>query len=112
MPSAMSSEAQEQTGFEQMSGIGPGAASDDLTPWCAVDVNLATDFTIDNTVFACGYARELFVGTGGTVIARMIGDVTDHTYKNVPSGSTLSGKFTLVRSTGNGTTALDIVARR
>lgn len=95
-----------------MSALGPSNASSDLVPSCAVDVVLTSDFTIDKTVFTAGYARELYVGTGGTVIAEMLDDATTHTYKNVASGTTISGKFVLVKSTSNGTTAADIVARR
>lgn len=90
-------------------------ASSTLVPSAGVDVVLTSDFPIDNTVFAAGScALELYIGTGGTVIAAMLDDApgVTHTYKNVPSGSTLAGKFVLVKSTGNGTTAADIIARR
>jgi len=81
-----------------------------LIPSAAVDVTLTSDFDL-TTQFAAGYARELVIGTAGHVVATMIGDSAPHTYKNQASGSVLSGKFVTVKSTGNGTTAADIVAR-
>ena len=81
-----------------------------LVPSAAVDVTLTSDFDL-TTQFAAGYARELYVGTAGTVVATMIDDSASHTYKNLANGSTLAGKFVTVKSTGNGTTASDIVAR-
>lgn len=85
--------------------------SQELVPSAAVDVTLGSDFDL-TTQFTAGYARELFVGTGGTVIAVMRGDGgTPHTYKNVANGQVLSGDFVTVKSTSNGTTAADIVAR-
>jgi hypothetical protein len=41
-----------------------------------------------------------------------MGDAADawRTYKNVPNGGTLTGRFVAIRSTNNGTTAADIVA--
>lgn len=93
-----------------MSATGP-TDYNQLVPSQAVDVNLSSDTDLTQT-FAMGYARELYVGTGGTVIATMRDDGgTTHTYKNVASGATLSGKFVTVKSTSNGTTAADIVAR-
>ena len=83
-----------------------------LIPDTAVDVTLTSDFDITATSLA--FARELYVGTGGTpVIAVMAGDGgTSHTYLNVPDGSSLYGKFVTVLSSGHGTTASNIVARR
>jgi hypothetical protein len=73
-------------------------------------VTLGSDFNVA-AQFTAGYCRELFVGVGGTVIAQLQGDAAPQTYLNVPAGTPLSGKFTLVKSTANGTTATNIIAR-
>ena len=91
--------------------VGPSAMSAELVPSTAVDVTLGSDFDL-STQFVAGWARELYVGTGGTVVAVMRGDGgTSHTYMNVPNGSSLYGDFVKVMSTSNGTTASNIVAR-
>ncbi len=99
-----------------MSGIGPLPGDPDtqheLCPTCAVDVTLGSDFDL-TAQFACKFARELYVGVGGDVVATMTDDGgTAHTYKNVPSGTTLHGLWVTVKSSANGTTATNIVARR
>lgn len=96
--------------------IGPGSednqnAQYELIPVASVDVVLTSDFNLAN-FFKCGYARRLWVGTGGNVVAQKRGDDAPHTYKNVASGSYLDGWWILVKSTSNGTTAADIVAER
>lgn len=98
-----------------MSTLGPSAsdqnAQTELCPTCSVAVNLAADFDLTQQ-FACGFARELYIGVGGTVIAQLQGDAAPQTYLNVPSGSYMHGIWTLVKSTANGTLATNIIARR
>lgn len=92
--------------------VGPSNQSSDLVPSCSVAVVLTSNFSLISS-FACGYARELYIGVGGTVVAVLLDDGgTTQTYLNVASGTTLSGKFVTVNSTGNGTTATNIIARR
>ena len=55
-----------------------------------------------------GDVRGVFVGTGGNVALRLIGDTSAVVHKNVPSGSYLPVRATYIYSTG--TTATDIVA--
>lgn len=93
--------------------LGPGnteKANQEIVPSCAVAVTLSLDFDLTSQ-FNAGYARELYVGTGGTVVATMLNDSAPQTYVNVPNGSTLAGKFVTVKSSSNGTTASNIVAR-
>ena len=52
--------------------------------------------------------KALFVGTGGTIVARGANGTGDATWKNVPSGSLLPFRAQYVRATG--TTATDILA--
>ncbi len=52
--------------------------------------------------------KALFVGTGGTVVARGVGGGVDALFKNIASGSILPLRAQYVRATG--TTAQDIVA--
>lgn len=52
--------------------------------------------------------KALYVGTGGTIVARGAGGGVDSTFRNVPSGSVLPLRALYVRATG--TTAADIVA--
>jgi hypothetical protein len=76
---------------------------------CAV--TLGSDFDV-SAGLGDTPALRLHVGTGGHVVARLMGDAADawRTYKNVPSGGSLTGRFVAIRSTSNGTTAADIVA--
>lgn len=53
-------------------------------------------------------AKALYVGTGGTVTLRCIGDSGDTSFANVPSGSILPVRARFVRAAG--TTATHIVA--
>ena len=69
-----------------------------------IAVSLASDTTFPIA------AKALYVGTGGTVVARAPNSAADVTYKNVASGQVLDGYFEIVRSTANGTTAADIIA--
>lgn len=75
-------------------------------------INLAadTDFTV-NSHGLYPFARRIFVGTGGDVVARKIRDSGYTTYK-AASGTYLDGAWAIVRSTGNGTTASNLVAEQ
>jgi hypothetical protein len=66
------------------------------------DVTLGADYTFVAKV------RGVYVGTAGTVIASVDG-TNYHTFKGCAAGSILLGGFKKVRSTGNGTTAADLV---
>jgi len=59
----------------------------------------------DSTVFDSPQA--IFVGTGGDIALRLIGNSTTVTYKNIPDGTFLPVLADKVLSTG--TTASDIV---
>ena len=66
-------------------------------------VTLGSDFTAtlkDNTA--------VWVGTSGNIVCQLNGDSGFQTFKNVPVGYFL-GRFKIIRSTGNGTTAADLV---
>jgi hypothetical protein len=52
--------------------------------------------------------KALFVGTGGTLVARGVGGGADVTFRNVPDGAVLPFRAEFVRATG--TSATDIVA--
>ena len=52
--------------------------------------------------------KALYVGGGGTVVARGSGGGGDVAFRNVPSGSVLPFRAAFVRATG--TSATDIVA--
>jgi len=52
---------------------------------------------------------SIYIGTGGTLIARAMDSSADVTYKNLPSGSELQGRFRYIRATG--TTCADIIAQ-
>lgn len=69
-----------------------------------IAVNLATD-----VVFPA-WCRGIYVGVGGTVIARAPGSTAFVTYQNVPNGGYLDGYFAEVKSTANGTTASGLIA--
>jgi hypothetical protein len=96
--------------------VGPSPSDQDmqheLIPTCSVAVTLGADFDLTSQ-FSCGFAKELYVGTGGNVAAVLRDDAgTVQTYMNVPGGTFLHGAFVTVKSTGNGTTASNIIARR
>lgn len=69
-----------------------------------IAVSLAAD-----TTFAVP-AKGLYVGTGGTVIVRAAGSAADVSYLNVPNAGYIDGWISIVRSTANGTTALNLIA--
>lgn len=69
-----------------------------------IAINLAADTTLNVP------AKLLYVGTGGTVVGRAPGSLTDVTYVNVPNGSYLEGYFEVIKSTANGTTAANLIA--
>lgn len=78
----------------------------------SVAVVLTSDFDLTAQAgLTRGFARELYVGTGGTVIAQLRDDAAPQTYTNVPSGAYMHGIWVLVKSTANGTTASGIIAR-
>jgi vacuolar-type H+-ATPase subunit B/Vma2 len=52
-------------------------------------------------------AKALYIGTGGDVVLRALGDSDFRTFKNLPSGSTLAVRVAAIKATG--TTASDIV---
>lgn len=52
--------------------------------------------------------KALFVGTGGTIVMRGVGDAADQPWKNVQDGSVLPFRAQIIRATG--TTAADILA--
>jgi hypothetical protein len=83
----------------------------ELVPRSSIAVTLSADFDLTSH-FVSGYCRELYIGTGGTVVAQLVGDSATQTYVNLPNGSFLHGYFTIVKSTGHGTTASNIIARR
>lgn len=96
-----------------MSAVGPGivaAMPPDYVPQYAVAVTLGADFNLA-TAFNTGFARELYIGGAGNVVAQLLGDAAPVTYEAVPVGTILKGCWILVKSTGNGTTATNIVAR-
>jgi hypothetical protein len=52
--------------------------------------------------------KALFVGTGGTLVMRGIGDAADQQWKNVQDGAILPFRVAYIRATG--TTASNILA--
>lgn len=94
-----------------MSATGPDTQhSTQDPPSRTADVTLGADFDIIAALG--GPCTCLFVGTGGTVITQSYNDPagTWRTRKNVPAGSYLTGRYSKIRSTANGTTAADIIA--
>lgn len=71
------------------------------------------DITPHNSTNLSHLVRAIYVGTGGNVVAVMLDPTQDSptekacTYKNVPSGTYLMGRFLRVNATG--TTATDLV---
>lgn len=51
--------------------------------------------------------KGIFVGTGGNVVLRGVGAVSDVTYRNLPDASYIGVRASFVRATG--TTATDLV---
>ncbi len=68
----------------------------------------AVPITPDNAVPLTDVPKGVWVGTGGDITGRLVGDNTDNVWKNVPSGALLPFRFVLIKSTG--TTAADMVA--
>lgn len=62
----------------------------------------------DANELAGGACRGLYVGTGGTIVMRGVGDTADTTWRNVPNGALLPFRAQYVRATG--TTAQDMLA--
>jgi hypothetical protein len=69
------------------------------------------NITLDAS-FSTGYARRLWVATGGTVCVQHANDSACVCYGSVPSGSYMDGVFAVVCGTTAGTTASGIVAER
>lgn len=73
----------------------------DLSPKNAVAINLASDTTLAN-------CRGIWVGSGGSIKVDMASTGTAITFTNVQNGY-LSGNFSKIYSTANGTTASNLV---
>jgi hypothetical protein len=77
----------------------------DLSPKNAVVVTLATD-----TPFSTNIPRGVWVGTGGDLKVDFVESGTGIVLKNVPDGGYVTGAFSKIYSTTNGTTCTDLVA--
>jgi hypothetical protein len=82
----------------------PQGTYNDSGPFGATVINQASD-----TPFISQPLRGIWVGTTGNIVVDMLGSGTNITFQNVPVGY-FSGHFTKVYSTGNGTTASNLVA--
>ena len=78
-----------------------------LVPSKSEDIDISA---ANHTIALEGGAREIYCGTGGTLIAKLAGDTAFRTYKNVPNGGVVSGQFVAVQKTN--TTTADMIARR
>jgi hypothetical protein len=78
--------------------------SDRIDPPMASEV---VDISSTDHTFVNKSICAIYVGTGGTVIAKLAKDTTARTWKNVPDGQYLLGSFISV--TRSGTTAADMV---
>ena len=63
--------------------------------------------TPDNNAGFARATRAIYVGTGGDMVARLVGAAEDVTFRNVSAGSVLAVRLTAVRASG--TTAEDLV---
>jgi hypothetical protein len=77
----------------------------DSGPFGAEAISLATNYVSANT----NCLRGIWVGTTGNIVVDLEGYGTNITFPNVPVGI-FYGHFTKVYSTGNGTTASNLVA--
>lgn len=68
----------------------------------------AVAVTPSDSVALTDTPKGIWVGTGGDITGRLVNDVADIVWKNVPSGALLPFRFALIKATG--TTAADIVA--
>lgn len=68
----------------------------------------AAAVTPDDVAPLAEVPKALFVGTGGSLVARGAGGGGDIMFKNVPDGTVLPFRAAFVRATG--TSAADIVA--
>lgn len=50
--------------------------------------------------------RALYVGTGGTIVMRLVGDTADTTWTNVPNGAILPVRPQFIRATGTTASAI------
>ena len=76
----------------------------DSGPFNAAAITLSGDSS-----FSTQPLRGIWVGTTGNIVVDMAGTGTTITFQNVPVGY-ISGHFTKVYSTANGTTASNLVA--
>jgi hypothetical protein len=82
----------------------PRGQYDDSSPWNGVAINLGSDTNLNPV------SRGIWVGTTGNIVVDFAGGTgTGVTYSNVPVGY-LAGHFSKVYSTGNGTTASNLIA--
>lgn len=52
--------------------------------------------------------KAIYVGTGGTIVMKLVGDTASTTWTNVPDGALLPVRPSVILATG--TTASDIIA--
>ncbi len=50
--------------------------------------------------------KALYVGVGGDVAVRLVGDTSDRLFKNVPNGGVLDVRASHVRATGTSATSI------
>jgi len=79
--------------FTNRTEISPARGSFSITP------NDSTELTV--------VPKAVYVGTGGNIVARLVGDSTDVTFNNVADGTILPFQFKLIKSTS--TTASNLV---
>lgn len=63
----------------------PATRGEQITPSAGTDL---TDFT-----------RAIYVGTGGTLVVRLVDDTDDTTFVNIPDGSLIPLRVRAVRNT-------------
>lgn len=69
---------------------------------------LSFPVTTNDSTECCEFEpKGLYVGTGGTVVMRLIGDTADRTFVNVAAGSVLPVRPRIIKATG--TTASDMI---
>ena len=68
----------------------------------------AAAVTLSDSTVLTPTPRALYIGVGGDVVVTMAADGSDVTFKNVPTGTKLPVRVSMVKATG--TTASSIVA--
>ncbi len=94
-----------------MSAIGPKnqyGTADPLFPTCQLALDVSSSDANLATAFNAGYARWLYIGSGGALVAQMQGDAAPVVRAHVVAGDRLPGCWILVQSAG--TTASGIIA--